>query len=310
MIGCAATEVALDAASADRSDAATDASKDRPAPDAETPLDAADPGDAGLAPDAAGITDAGTDAAVTADAGLTAVDAAASSVDLDQDGLTDAEELRIMGEYLPFLSIDPADRCPLAFALFRLRPHPGAAGRLHAIVVLLFERDCGASSHPGDDEVFGLTIDPARPAPEGLLALKAISHQSTPCEHVSECGACTGLTACTPATRRGRLYPAVFYSRGKHGAYLSEAACDNACFLTNQCLLAPTPTEPPLLNAGEPAAPLVRDLTTAGLITAAAGWTEPTLMHYDPWGPDDFGGAGSVRSDLEDPAFLTPACTP
>ena len=58
------------------------------------------------------------------------------------------------------------------------------------------------------------------------------------------------------------------------------------------------------MNVGEPAKPLVKNLTTEGFITAANGWSEPTLMNFDPWKAGKFGGAGDVSSDLVDDAFV------
>ncbi|MHB8875844.1 MAG: hypothetical protein ACYC8T_19320 [Myxococcaceae bacterium] len=60
----------------------------------------------------------------------------------------------------------------------------------------LFQTDCGLNGHPGDNEAFGVTINPAKPAPAGITALKAISHQGTACEKVTRCGTCNGLAAC------------------------------------------------------------------------------------------------------------------
>jgi hypothetical protein len=108
--------------------------------------------------------------------------------------------------------------------------------------------------------------------------------------------------------RKGSLFPVVYYSKNKHGAYLQDGKCDNACFFTNFCTLAPTPSEPKMLNVGEPGKPLVKDLTSAGLITTASGWTEMSVFNYDPWGDKEFGKAGKVGEDLIDKAFLTPAC--
>lgn len=233
----------------------------------------------------------------------------AVSADRDGDGLDDAYEDKIVSEYLPYLSIDAGDKCPRAILVYRLYPHPDAPKtRLHLIVDTLFETDCGASGHVGDNEVFGLTIDPSKPAPAGILAVRAISHQGTTCEAVTNCGSCAGLEKCTTATRRGAAYPVVFYSKDKHGSYMQESKCDNACFFTNFCTLAPTPTEPRMINAGEPGKPMVNDLTAAGMITTAAGWTEMTVFAYDPWGGKEFGKAGKVSEDLVDKAFLTGAC--
>lgn len=274
---------------------------DAGAGDAGSAMDAAEPpGDAG----AVG-SDSAADATLAPDTGP---HADGGPGDLDGDGLDDAEEERLAYAYLPFLSVDPTDDCALSGVVYRARPHPSDPTRVHFIVDLLFENDCGAGGHVGDDEVFGMTIDPSRPAPEGILAVRAISHQGTACEHISECGSCAGLSGCTTALRDGLAYPVVFYSKNKHGAYMSEPDCDGACFLTNYCALAPASAMPILVNAGEPTAPLTNDLTAAGLVTAANGWTEPSLFDFDPWGASDFGTAGSVRGDLIDDAFLTPAC--
>jgi hypothetical protein len=66
---------------------------------------------------------------------------------------------------------------------------------------------------------------------------------------------------------------------------------------------------PPIVNAGEPEHPLVHDLTDDGFITPANGWTDASLMHFDPWDPTkNFGGAGNIASDLQDRAFLAAPC--
>ena len=216
-----------------------------------------------------------------------------------------------MRDYLPFISLDPGDGCPRNGIVYRLRPHPQAATLVFVIAVILYENDCGASGHVGDNEAFGLTIDPAQPAPAGILAVRAISHRGTACENVSDCGSCGGLSACTTATRNGQPYPVVFASKDKHGNYMSESGwggCDGSCFLTNWCTLNSTPLDPPLVNVGEPDHPLVSDLTTAGFINSTNGWTASELMHFDPWADVDFGGAGNVRSDFLDDAFVTTTC--
>ena len=63
---------------------------------------------------------------------------------------------------------------------------------MHIVYDQLYALDCGLDGHIGDDEVFGATIDPSVPAPGGLVALVAISHQGTPCERVTTCGSCAG----------------------------------------------------------------------------------------------------------------------
>ncbi len=273
-----------------------------PNEDASTSIDASAGNDAG------GPIDAGApiDAASSIDAGPRPD--TGSTGDLDLDGLDDAYELQIAGDYLPYLSVSDMDHCARSGILFRLRPHPADASRIAVTYIMLYENDCGAGGHIGDDEAFGVTIDPSRPAPAGLLSVRTIAHQNTACQSITECGSCAGETACTTGMRRGAAYPAIFASRDKHGWYATERACDGACFFTNTCDMSAAPNEPVLYNAGEPAAPLIHDLTDAGLITAANGWTQMSLFHFDPWASMNFGGAGDTTSDLNDPAFLTPAC--
>jgi hypothetical protein len=172
----------------------------------------------------------------------------------------------------------------------------------------LFQNDCGANGHVGDDEGIGAVIDPALPAPEGILALRAISHQGTLCEKISTCGTLPSCDACTTAAKSGKPFPVVFPSVNKHGNYVSESTCD-ANFICDfgGCTLNPTPSAPPFVNAGEPGKPLTNDLSAnGGFIDATHGWTEAELMGFDPWGGQEFGSAGVVSEDLVDTAFLIP----
>lgn len=237
----------------------------------------------------------------------------AGPMDRDRDGLDDAFEDRVAYEALPFVSLDPTDGCQLAAIIYRVRPHPMDAALLSVMWVALFERDCGGiggiGGHVGDNEGFAATVDPRVPGPEGILAVRAIAHRGTACHRETTCGRCPGLDACSFGDRRGVRYPVVYLSKNKHGGYTSTSACNGACFLVDNCVLAPTPFEPPMINVGEPGAPLVSDLTAAGLVTAAAGWTEMSVFGYDPWGPNDFGSAGNVAGQLMDADFVTPACS-
>jgi hypothetical protein len=249
------------------------------------------------------------DPPATPDAGVVAApDTPASQVDLDGDGLDDAYELELAAAYLPHISLDPDDGCTRAGLVVRVRPHPQDASKVLVIYDHLFETDCGLGGHTGDNEVFGALIDPTRPAggaPGGILALRTASHQGTACERITECSTCgDGRPACD--LQAGR--PVLYASKGKHGQYATRAQCPlfGTCF--DQCTLNTTPAVPPLANAGEPGRPLITDLTTQGFITAANGWTEAELMHVDPWGPEDFGGAGNIAEDLVDPVFEVAPC--
>jgi hypothetical protein len=225
--------------------------------------------------------------------------------DADEDGLDDAVEAQIAADSFPFLAVNPQDGCPLNGVVYRLRPHPADASLVTITYDVLFQNDCGSNGHVGDDEVFGVVVDPSMPAPASILALRAISHQGTPCEHTTSCGTLANCNACPTGMKNGTSYPAVFPSKDKHGLYVDEAVCDQSfiCDLGG-CQMPGTSDDVPLVNAGEPRHPLVNDLTAQGFITAAEGWTEPELMNFDPWGGMDFGGAGNVTGDLNDAAFV------
>ncbi len=227
--------------------------------------------------------------------------------DADGDGLDDALEQSIAESYFPYYSVAPDDSCPLLGVVFRAAPHPDDATKIAIWYVVLYENDCGANGHVGDDEVFGAVIDPGIPAPDGILALRAISHQGTLCENTTSCGSLAGCTPCTTADKNGKAFPVVFPSVNKHGNYVVESTCDtNLICDFGGCTLNPTPSTPPFVNAGEQAMPLTNDLSNGGFIDAAHGWQEQSLFGFDPWGGLEFGSAGVVSDDLVDSAFLVP----
>jgi hypothetical protein len=279
-------------------------------------------GSGGLATDASAGTGGTADASAEPDGvadGAGGVDAADASADAstgdaadappagdgDGDGIDDAQEMTWAKAYFPFYSIDPADKCKTHGVLFRLTRHPKNVARLAIWYDVLYDQDCGANGHPGDSETFGALVDPAKPAPEGILALRAISHQGTICQHVSTCGVCSGQDKCESAPSGGKTFPVVYSSVNKHGGYVKESTCDLSVICDfGGCALAPQPDAPPFVNAGEPGKPLVSDLTTQGFITGANGWKNQGLMNYDPWGSSEFGGAGTLASKLTDAQFV------
>jgi len=264
----------------------------------------------GCADDLAVELDLGLDLAVSAD--LTSASPDAAITDEDHDGLDDRDELRWARDYLPFISTSPSDGCATGGLLVRVTPHPMSAQLVHILYDYLYDVDCGLGGHPGDDEVFALTIDPRVPAPAGIIAMKAISHQNTACERTSTCGRCGGLVACETLTKSAVAWPAIWPSRSKHGTYVNRAtSCVLGATCLDTCDDAALPTVPPIVNAGEPDHPLVHDLTDEGFITVANGWKNMQLFHFDPWKiGQKFGNAGVVAADLIDPAFNTTACTP
>lgn len=249
---------------------------------------------------------------VEPDAGtrLPAIDAPAI-VDLDHDGLDDGREQLLAESYMPFVSLDPDDNCPRSGMVARVRTHPQDATKILIVYSHLFERDCGLNGHVGDNEAFGIAIDPTIPAPAGILAIRTASHQNTLCERVTECTTCAGdtRTACDRAADGVAMWPVLYASKGKHGQYASGGSCSLTSTCFDVCTLNSVRVRPPVVNVGEPAAALIHDLTADGFITAGNGWTEPALMNHDPWNPSvDFGGAGNVADDLADDEFVPALC--
>jgi hypothetical protein len=233
--------------------------------------------------------------------------ASAPHVDADGDGIDDDAELALAKAYFPYYSLDSREDCSLHGVLFRLTPHPRDKTKFAIWYVVLYERDggrYGMGSHVGDDETFSALVDPSVAPPAGILALRAISHQNTILERKTTCGSINGCTRCDTTNLAGELYPVVFVSASKHGQYVSELACDTWPNDFGACSLRKAPDEAPFVNAGEPVSPLCRDLTTNGFITPGNGWSEPSLLHFDPWANHKFGRAGNVTEDLVDPAFL------
>jgi hypothetical protein len=225
---------------------------------------------------------------------------------------TGSTTLALATAYLPFLALDPDDGCTRSGLLVRVRPHPADATKILIAYDHLFETDCGLNGHTGDNEMFGVAIDPALPPPAGILAIKTASHQNTVCERVTECvnaDTCGGdsRSACDVAAFDGAMYPVLYASKDKHGQYAKKSSCSvGACL--DQCSSNPTPHRPPLANAGEPGKPLTTNLTTQGFITTANGWTKTELMNFNPWGVPDFAGAGNVADDLTDATFEVALC--
>jgi hypothetical protein len=236
--------------------------------------------------------------------------------DQDRDGLDDAQELAWARQYLPYLSISSDEHCGTHGIIARITPHPAGMGLIHVLYDVLYNEDCGAfgtgvTGHIGDDERFAITINPAMPPPQGIVAIKGISHRGSQCEMASQCGRCAGLTVCQTLSANGVAIPAVWVAQDKHGNYVNRnmtclPAAVNTC--GDVCEDSATPDMPPIVNVGEPCYPLVNNLTTMGFITSANGWTHMELFNYDPWGSRPFGGADVLALDLTDPAFDTPAC--
>ena len=243
-------------------------------------------------------------AAASAASSAPPVSVGAPTVDADRDGLDDALEGALARAYLPFLAQHPEDECPRSGLVFRARPHPEDARLVAVTYSFVYELDCGLNGHAGDNEGFGIAIDPSVPPPAGLVSMTAVGHQGTACERTTTCGVCDGLPACEVEGRA-----VLFASRNKHAGSVSRTWGCGVGSCLDECALPVLPADPPMVNAGEPGAPLLGDLTREGFITAARGWRDASLFHADPWSDDVFGRAGVIGGDLLDEVFVAPACT-
>jgi hypothetical protein len=249
----------------------------------------------------AGVPDAGASDAGVPDAGGPDAGGVDAGVDNDHDGLPDDYEAFLARAFLPQISLDPNEHCPIGGIVYRARPHPMDPSLVFIIYDHLYQNDCGLNGHTGDDESFAVTINPAT----GVTAMLAISHQNTPCQKISTCGTCGTLGACD-LNDAGR--PIMYSSTDKHGSYATLADCNPLTTCLDTCGLSDH-SDVMLINAGEPNAHLTDDLTDAGLITAANGWTLMGLFNWNPWTPDaTFGGAGIIAADLTDPSYDTAPC--
>lgn len=275
----------------------------------------AGPADAGGAQDAgagdagagdAGAPDAGAPDSGMPDAGVPDAGAPDAGVDRDGDGLDDALEETLARGYLPYLSMAPDDGCPLGGIVYRVRKHPDDATLVHIFYAHLYERDCGLNGHVGDNEDFGVTVDPAMTPPLGFKTIKSIGHEGTICQQVTSCGRCGGLNACE-FSDAGQ--PIMFISKSKHAGYVERSRCNPITACLDTCTFNATPRVPPMVNAGEPGRPLVGDLTDEGFITTDGGWTEQGVFHFNPWDAGAmFGTVSGLAGRLVDAAFVPPAC--
>jgi hypothetical protein len=236
---------------------------------------------------------------------LSVVDLQVLAGDSDADGLTDAEEAQLASDYLPFLSVSATDACSTSGLVVRVTPTTPAP--LVALrYVWLFDRACDGVALAGDGGVFVVIADPRKPAPDGIVSMRAIARPDSTCQRLSTCGRCTGESPCSELGGA----PAVWAGRDRHSIYVDRSV---SCTQTPPCMVACEDAEggtrPPIVEIGEPGAPRVHDLTDAGFIQPMLGWTSAGLMHYDPWGDAPFGALPPLRQLLTDKTADAPTCS-
>ncbi len=237
---------------------------------------------------------------------LSVFDRQPTATDRDADGLEDAEEDRLAKAYLPFLSLDPSDQCPTSGLVVRVTPGE-RAGQVRLRYAWIFDRSCAQVKSEGGGGSFALVVDPARAAPDGLISVRAIARRDTSCQRASTCGRCAGESSC--ATLGDASLPAVWASTDSHALYADRPrTCTQVNNCAATCVDASQASAPPVLNVGEPDAPLIHDLTDEGFIRPELGWQSASLMHYDPWGGKPFGSISPIVRLLADEIDDPPTC--
>jgi hypothetical protein len=161
-----------------------------------------------------------------------------ASADTDRDGLTDAVENALLGQFAPqfLVSGDDCSQRPAQFVPFVQQPQvekengaiygqafpwQGHEGQVELHFFHLWRTDCGRMSHPLDAEHVSALVVRDVGLQWKALYWYAAAHEDTLCNasQITRAAAVDGEL-------RG---PLVWISRGKHGSFLSAAICSHGC---------------------------------------------------------------------------------
>jgi hypothetical protein len=169
-----------------------------------------------------------------------------STADLDGDGLTQAEEMRLAQAYFPTIWFDKGEdgSCPggnhnhwfssPGRLIFRVRPHPDNPDYISIAYVLLYTHDpgydlFGIGGHNGDAEAFAVTLAPNSACEMGysVYALTTWAHEGAAGQSTNTWYHDAGCKSRAPA---GGEYPvdrryAVVVAKNKHANYPSLFHC-------------------------------------------------------------------------------------
>lgn len=218
--------------------------------------------------------------------------------DVDGDGIDDDLEREVADLNFPKVLMAQDEGCGTPHGvIYRVRRHPDNLKRLAITYVVLYANDCGElNGHTGDAESFSITVDlDAQPGAAATVGVQAWAHSGTTCGSTSSCQTTPATNACgEPASVASPQEVVIYASQNKHANYLSTDTCSGNCL--DSCS-AGERINGPLLNVGEPNHPMVTDLTSQGFVQPADGWDQQ-LLHFNPWGPTEFAGGGSLAKPL------------
>ncbi|MBN2359841.1 MAG: hypothetical protein JXR83_10335 [Deltaproteobacteria bacterium] len=239
--------------------------------------------------------------------------------DADGDDLVDAWEEMALELLRPRLRLDEGedllgDPAAVVAAIGHIYPTSLAPLEVRALIVIGYSRDYGSclgiSAHNGDTERVALRLV-ALTAPGDVVVSAAFTaaHDGAPLDH-NRLLAGDELQEMEFVDGESGPRWLVYASEDKHASYVSVADCefsDIPCF-DEDCspdgVADPSAFEllPPVVNAGEPAAPLVEDLAALGFAGEDAWLDQPFC------GGRTRGGicAGSVRKKLTTDPFAEP----
>jgi hypothetical protein len=236
--------------------------------------------------------------------------AAASQSDIDNDGLNDLFEQRLLERFAPtwLLSEKECDSLPAEFRSGERSPQllarngtiygqvfpidlPGRAGVFIEVHYYhLWNRDCSLNGHDLDAEHVSALLSAGKPA-DSASAWKAeywyaAAHEDTACDSSHAI-----RSSSIHAELRG---PTVWISAGKHASFLDGSLCRGGCGCDNCSDMKPVEISR-LVNLGEPGAPM-NDI----LWTQWPGWPLAAKMGTD------FPEPVLAKLDAAEPTAMTP----
>lgn len=192
--------------------------------------------------------------------------------DRDHDGIPDDVEEAQAQQLFPVVHVSGFDACPEPIGpkpvLFRAR-HPSFRGirdedYLVINYVFLYDADCGAAPHPGDDE-----------------AVVVFARRSTNQQYAFESIAASAHANTAAELRTSAAQRDLWIEPDKHSHFAQYANCFGCDRKGSSWGVA-------LFNVGEPEAPLLSDL----------GVVRPAYQGINPWSTATrFLGAGVIGSD-------------